>query len=191
MAPDTSFIDVNEAFCDIVGYSRGELLNMNCNTLTHPDYLEDTRQHVAKLLAGEIPSFVLEKLYIRKNGTEIWVQNSVSVVRDTEGKALHLIAIIQDITERRRTEDALHRLNVELESRVEVRTAELQAANEELRESEETSRLILESMPDAIVITDSDGRIVHCNAQVETLFGYKPDEALGQFVEMLIPRAVP
>ena len=187
LALDTRFIDVNEAFCTIVGYTRDELLNMNFDSLTHPAHLETTRHHTAQLLAGVVPSFVLEKVYIRKNGEEIWVQNSVSLVRDVDGNPLHLITICQDVTERKQTEEDLHRLNLELESRVQMRTAELQAANEYLSESEATSRLILESMPDAIVITDKEGRIVHCNAQVKTLFGYPPDEALGQPVEILIP----
>ncbi|HJS17886.1 MAG TPA: PAS domain S-box protein, partial [Anaerolineales bacterium] len=187
LTPDTYFVDINEAFCSIVGYSREELLGMNFSSLTHPDYLKSTQDHIAALLNGEVPSFTIEKLYIRRDGREVWLQNSVSLVRDADGNPLHLIAIIQDVTERRETEDALYQLNLELEARVLNRTAELQSAYEFLRESEATSRLILESMPDAIVITDQDGKIVHANTQVESLFGYSPSEVLGQEVEILLP----
>jgi PAS domain S-box-containing protein len=149
--------------------------------------LESTREHVSQLIAGEIPFFVLEKLYIRKDGRQIWVQNSVSIVCDAEGNPVHLIAICQDVTERKHSDEQLQKLNMELEERVLRRTAELQTAYEFLRESEAISRLILESMPDAIVIADKDGRIVYGNNQVESLFGYSSPEVLGQPVEMLLP----
>lgn len=185
---DTRFVQVNDAFCHIVGYSREELFAMTCYSLTHPDFIKSTQEHVRQLVAGEIPSFVLEKLYIRGDGRQIWVQNSVSLLRDADGNPSNLITICQDVTERRNTEDQLHKLNLELDERVQRRTAELQAANEFLRESEATSRLILESVPDAIVIANAEGQIVHCNTQVEGLFGFSPNELLGQPVETLLPK---
>ena len=187
LSPDTRFVEVNDAFCNIVGYPREELLGMNIAHLTHPGYLRSTRDHIDRLLAGEVPSFTVEKLYIRGDGQEIWVQKNLSLVRDVDGNPQHLIAICQDITERRRVDEELRQLNLELEERVLSRTTELQSAYEFLRESEATSRLILESMPDAIVITDQDGRIVHANHQVESLFGYSPNVILGQQVEILLP----
>ena len=325
LTPETRFEDVNDALCQIVGYTRKELLSMTLDTLIHPDFIRSTQEHISRLLDGETSSFTIEKLYIRGDGAEVWVQNSISLVRDPDENPLHLIAICQDITERKReeealrarteeietlmnvspigifvandpecrfisanpagyrllempdisqlnisksapvteqpgyrvfrdgievaaedmpmqaaarhgielkedalelrfengtrkyiyafakplfdakgrsrgaiaamldiserkrTEEELHQLNLQLEERVLNRTAELQAAYEFLRESEATSRLILESMPDAIVITDREGRIVHANTQVETLFGYSPNEVLGKSVEMLIP----
>ena len=104
---DTRFIEVNDAFCRIVGYSREELLQMDCSVLTHADYLESTYNEVAQLIDGNTPSFELEKIYIRKDGTKIWVQNSVSVVRTADDQPLHLIAICQDITERKQAEQLL------------------------------------------------------------------------------------
>jgi PAS domain S-box-containing protein len=201
LTPATYFVDVNQAFCDIVGYSREELLRMNLKVLTHPDYLSGTEEHVARLLTGEVPSFVLEMLYLRKDGRQIWVQNSVSLVRDAVGDPLHMIAICQDITERKQAEEALQQLNMELEERVLLRTAELSATNihlleeieeramieEALRESDATTRLILDTSPDAIVIANRDGRIMRVNAQIVNLFGYQPDEVPGKPIEILIP----
>ncbi|MGE5376688.1 MAG: PAS domain S-box protein [Bacteroidota bacterium] len=187
LTPDTHFLDVNEAFCRIVGYSRDELLEMNYNGLIHPRFSEETAKLLAQLIAGEVPSITNEKIFVRRDATEIWVQNSLSIVRDSQGNPLHVIVICQEITERKRAEETLHQLNLELEERVHKRTIELQAANEFLRESEATSRLILESMPDAVVIIDRDGQIVHANRQVETLFGYAPGEVMGRAVETLVP----
>ena len=191
LRPDTQFTDVNDAFCHLVGYSRQELLGMNYEGITHPKFSEATKKQVSQLLSGEAASFTIEKIFVRRDGTEIWVQNSLSLVRNADGKPNHLIAICQDITERKRTEEALQQLNLELEERVKIRTLELQAANEFLRESEATSRLILESMPDAIVIIDRDGHIVHANTKVENLFGYTPGEVMEQPVEILLPPRVP
>jgi PAS domain S-box-containing protein len=188
LQPDSRFIEVNDAYCRIVGYSRDELLQMKYDSLIHPRFSEETIQQLAQLIEGEVPAFTIEKIFVRRDGTEIWVQNSLSLVRNAEGTPLHLIAICQDVTERKRAEEALHQLNQELEERVKKRTVELQVANEFLRESEATSRLILESMPDAIVIIDRDGHIVHANTQVETLFGYLPGEVMGQPVETLVPQ---
>ena len=201
LTPANYFVDVNEAFCNIVGYSREELLAMSSNALTHPAYLKGTQQQVARLLDGEVPSFVTEKLYIRKDNTEIWVQNSVSLVRDANGDPLHLIAICQDITERKEAEAALQLLNLELEQRVLMRTIELSNTNERLlaeiderttaeealRESDATTRLILDTSPDAIVIANQEGRIMRVNAQIQNLFDYQPDEVVGKQIEMLIP----
>ena len=107
LTPQAQFIEVNDAFCHIVGYSRDELIQMNYAALTHPDNIASTNEHIAQLLAGQVSSFVLEKIYICKDGTQIWVQNSVSLARDIDGQPLHLIAICQDITERKRFEQKL------------------------------------------------------------------------------------
>ena len=73
LTPETYFVDVNDAFCRIVGYTRQELLKMNFDLLTHPNFIEETRNHIAQLLAGDMPFFTLEKIYVRGDGTEIWV----------------------------------------------------------------------------------------------------------------------
>ena len=208
LKPDLRFVEVNDAYCAITGYSREMLMEMDSYSLTHPAYLEDTSRQIAQLVAGEVSSSTLEKIYIRRDGTQIWVQNSISLVRDAEGAPLHLIVICQDVTERKQAEEALQRLNrdleqlnLELEQRVMMRTAELSATNEHLleeieeramveealRESDATTRLILDTSPDAIVITNRAGRIMRVNAQIEPLFGYKPQEVLGEKIELLIP----
>jgi PAS domain S-box-containing protein len=208
LSPDLRFIEVNEAYSAITGYEREALTRIDYYALIHPAYKAETREQVARLIAGEIPAVILEKICIRRDGAEIWVQNDLSLVRDADGDPLHLIVICQDVTERKQAEAAMQRLNteleqlnVELEQRVVMRTAELSATNahlldeieeramaeEALRESDATTRLILDTSPDAIVITNRQGRIMRVNAQIENLFGYQPTEALGQMIESLIP----
>ena len=78
---------VNNAFCWIVGYSREELLEggFDLKQFTHPDDLEDTVRGIKKLTAGEVPAFFIEKRYIRKDGSTIWVRVSASLRRDARG----------------------------------------------------------------------------------------------------------
>jgi PAS domain S-box-containing protein len=99
---DTTFLQSNDAFCSITGYSRNELMTMRCASLTHPDDSENADALMAELTSGEHPAFVLEQRYYRKDGTQIWVQNSVSATRDADGRPQHLVVVCQDVTERRR-----------------------------------------------------------------------------------------
>ena len=77
------------------------------------------------MLAGEIDHYQLEKRYIHKQGHIISIQLTVTLLRDELGKPVHFIGQVQDITERKRAEDAVRKLNEELEQRVAERTAQL------------------------------------------------------------------
>ena len=94
-------LETNTAFCAITGYSEEELLRMDFPALTHPDDREDSLAMMARLRAGEFPSFVMEKRYTRKDGGVVWVQNSVALVRDTHGRPASTVALTEDITERK------------------------------------------------------------------------------------------
>src|SRR6266498_4216161 len=177
---------VNDAFCEMLGYSAAELKEKTMWQITHPEDVSENRRLYNRLMTEGVP-FQLEKRLIRRDGSILWATVSVSPVLDSVGKPQSAVSVYSDITLRRLAEAELRRLNLELEERVQQRTAELEAANEFLRESEATARLILESMPDAILIADKDGQIVYGNNQVESLFGYSPKDVIGQPVEMLIP----
>ncbi|MFZ5659267.1 MAG: PAS domain S-box protein [Pseudomonadota bacterium] len=120
-------LQVNQRLCEITGYACGELLQRTFRDITHPDDLETELALRRRLLTGEIPVYDLEKRYIRRNGQLFWVNATVSLVRTETGAPAYTIAVIQDITERRRAEAAVQRLNAELERRVAERTAELEA----------------------------------------------------------------
>jgi len=163
LTPETRFLEMNDAFCHMAGYSREDLLGMNWDLLIHPDYVRSTKDHLSDLLAGRIASFDIEKLYVRGDGSEIWMQNSISLIRDLDGNPAQLILIGLDITDRVRTEQALHELNLELEGRVRSRTAELQSAYEALRTNEEKLRTLFEILPVGISFLDKDGNINELN----------------------------
>ncbi|HKA19022.1 MAG TPA: PAS domain S-box protein [Blastocatellia bacterium] len=116
-ADDGRILDVNDAFCRIVGYERDELIGKNFRDITHPDDQEDNYNHFEQLVRGDINHMYLQKRYIRKDGTPVWVEIKASAVRNTAGRALYTVAIIEDITERRRFE---HKFRGLLESAPEA-----------------------------------------------------------------------
>ena len=105
---DGHFIDLNRRFSEILGYSEAELHAMTFSDLTHPDDREVTVASVRQLLAGEIPEYTLEKRYLRKGGGVVWSLTTVTLMRDSAGRPLRFIGVIEDITQRKNAEAALH-----------------------------------------------------------------------------------
>ena len=98
---DGRFLEVNRALCEIVGYSEAELLTRTFQDITHPDDLESDLQLVRQILAGEIRTYQMEKRYLDNEGNHVWALLNVSLVRGGTGEPSYLIALVQDITERR------------------------------------------------------------------------------------------
>lgn len=103
-APDGRWLKVNDALCEIVGYSADELLTMSFQDMTHPDDLEEDLALGRRLLGGEFSSYQLEKRYLRKDGSDVWIHLSVSLVRAEDGTPAYSVAQILDIDERKRGE---------------------------------------------------------------------------------------
>lgn len=110
VSPDGAFIRSNAALSEIVGYTAGELAAMSFQQITHPDDLGEDVAQVESALRGEIDRYSLDKRYVTAGGQVIWVSLYASLVRGVDGKPLHFIAQIKDITERKRMEETLHRL---------------------------------------------------------------------------------
>jgi PAS domain S-box-containing protein len=106
VATDGRFLEVNRALCRIVGYGEQDLLNRTFQQITHAEDLDADVTQMQRLLAGEISSYEMEKRYIHKLGHPVWVLLTGSVVRDAEDRPLYFIAQIQDITERKLSEEA-------------------------------------------------------------------------------------
>lgn len=107
---DGRFIEVNQFLCNLLGYTREELLQLSFHEITHPDDRARTCEHAQKLLDGEINLYQLEKLDLRKNGQPVWVQVTVSLLRDSAGAPLNFIGQVEDITERKRSQEAIRQL---------------------------------------------------------------------------------
>jgi PAS domain S-box-containing protein len=116
IAPDGRFLRVNQRLCEITGYPEEELLSRSIQEITHPEDLPADLAMQNKVLNGQIQTYTLEKRYIRKGGELIWVNMTVSLVRDLIGDPKYLIKIIEDITARKEAEAALQAKNDEIKS---------------------------------------------------------------------------
>ena len=109
VAPDGTWLMVNKALCDLLGYDEDVLLKMTFQDITHPDDLEEDLHHVQQVLSGGIDTYQMEKRYFHRNGSTIHVLLSVSLVRDESKAPLFFISQIQNITERKQLEQELLR----------------------------------------------------------------------------------
>ncbi|MFC7335546.1 PAS domain S-box protein [Haloferula chungangensis] len=100
------FVQVNARYCEVVGRTEDELYGLRMHDITHPDDLVRNLPLFEAAVAGGDP-FVIEKRYIRPDGSLVWVSNSVSVIRDRDGKPRHVVAATIDITERKESEAQL------------------------------------------------------------------------------------
>jgi two-component system sensor histidine kinase/response regulator len=107
VAPDGRFLKVNRALCEIVGRSEADLLRCDFQSITHPEDVAADIDQLQRVLTGEVPTYQMEKRYLHADGHVVWVQLSVSLVRDVAGKPLYFVSQILDITDRRRAESEL------------------------------------------------------------------------------------
>ena len=107
VTPDGRWLEVNQRLCDMVGYSREELLKRTFADITHPDDLPGDLREARRLWSGERDTYLREKRYYHKNGSIVWVKLTISVVRKADGSPDHFISIIEDISAQRRAEDTL------------------------------------------------------------------------------------
>jgi PAS domain S-box-containing protein len=102
---DGRWLRVNRRLGEIVGYEPEELLKTTFQDITHPDDLEGDIEQMGRLLKGELQTYTLEKRYLRGDGPVVWVNLTVSLVRDSAGEPAYFIAVIEDISERKKTEE--------------------------------------------------------------------------------------
>jgi PAS domain S-box-containing protein len=132
-ALDGRWLRVNQKLCDILGYTREELLEKTFEEITHPDDLEPTLEYRRQLLAGEIGSFSMEKCYVRKDGSIVWGNLTASLGREPSGEPGYVIHVIEDITDRKRAEEELKEASREVEDILERITDAFVAVNREWR----------------------------------------------------------
>jgi PAS domain S-box-containing protein len=154
-SPDMGWAEVNEKLCEILGYPRDELVTKTWAQLTHPDDLAADEKQFERVLRGEIEGYSMEKRFICKEGKEIDASIDVQCLRKEDNSVDQFVALIQDISDRKRAENALHRAKEELELRVEERTAELKADQQLLRRlidlQEQDRQMIANEIHDGLV----------------------------------------
>ena len=142
-SPTKGWLEVNDRLCAILGYSREELVTRTWSELTHPDDLPADVARFESVVRGEIDGYSLEKRFLRKDGTVVPADLAVSCIRTPDGSVDYFVALLQDITERKRVERELQAHRDHLEECVTDRTAELNRHRAHLEElvAERTSEL--------------------------------------------------
>ncbi|MBY0268818.1 MAG: PAS domain S-box protein [Burkholderiales bacterium] len=137
---DLRILHVNPKLCEILGYTREELLAMRTSDFLSPDDRKSDRsQYLQQMLKGEMQTFSSERPFVRKDGSIVWTNRTVSLVRDSAGQPLYFLRIIEDISERKRAEDALAKERLLL-------------------------RTVVDAIPDRIYVKDVEGRFILQNA---------------------------
>lgn len=188
-----NWLRINPQVCRMLGYSELELQDKSVRDLVHPQDRHEETPLLPQLLSGEIDSFTVEKLLIKKDGEPIWTSVTASLVRTVQGEPHHYIVVLNDITERKRIEQSLYQLQQDLEQRVIARTHELQVAIEllhqemsqrmtrerELTESKNRLRAITDNMPALICHVNADQRYTFINQFHTDWFGI-PEQQITQ-----------
>lgn len=117
VAPDGRFLEINNRFAEITGYSADELLAGGFQQITHPDDLAEDLGHVEELLSGKAQTFTMEKRYVGKDGAPVWVNLTVALVRNEAGAPDYFISVIEDIGERKQAQDRERLLSREVDHR--------------------------------------------------------------------------
>ena len=158
---DGRFLLVNPRFCSMTGYSESELLGKPFSEITHPEDRTDGLEGFTRLRRGKIPGYQTEKRYIRKDGTPIWCDVKVILVRDPHGQPLHTLAVISDITER-----------MLLQTQLAEHSAQLQRERNFID-------AVLNTVATLIMVVDPEGQLVRANAACSATTGYDFAEFVG------------
>ena len=106
---DGRFVRVNRSLCEILGYREKELLGKHVKDVSHPEDRDVTDADRARIRSGELDQARFEKRYLRRDGSVVWCDLAIALVRDVFGMPLYEIAVFDDITERKQAEAALQR----------------------------------------------------------------------------------
>ena len=101
-APDGTLLRINRRLCEMLGYTQEDLLGTKIQSRTHPDDLDKDLDQVGRLIAGEIGTYSMEKRLFRKDDSVLWINLTVSLARDASGEPDYLVAVCEDVDERKR-----------------------------------------------------------------------------------------
>jgi PAS domain S-box-containing protein len=175
------FFRVNDAFCRITGYTRDELLSMTPVDITHPEDRESSLAKFQMLERGEISVYEREKRYLRGDGGIVWVNANVTMVRDAEGRPLHAIRLVQDITEHKQAE-------------AEIRKSEERYRSFVVNSTEGIWRIDSAKPIDTSLPRDKQIELIYqyaflaeCNDEMARMYGYdSAEEILGARIRNLM-----
>lgn len=150
-SPEKGWVEVNDALCATLGYTRDELTRLTWAELTHPDDLAPDLAQFNRMLAGEISSYAMDKRFIHKDGHVVHTRLAASHVRKPDGSIDYVVAMVEDISERKRSEMAL-------------------------LQEKQLSEDILSALPGVFYLFDTSGRMLRWNRALSQIIGYSDAE---------------
>ena len=141
------FLLFNDWCCKLLGYTKAEFQELNTTIISHPEDLKKSSILNKKIIEGKIDTYQIEKRYLKKDKSFVWCEISASAIKDKDNNVVNIIGVINDITERRKIQDAL-------------------------QESEKKLRSIFDTANSGIILTDLQGNFIHHNKWFEKTFGY-------------------
>lgn len=158
-------LEANRRMCQITGRTGAELARLSCADITHPEDWPSHKALLDELTSGKRAEFFVEKRYVRSDGSMIWVNLAVSPLRDVAGRTDRLLEVVQDITDRKRTENSL-------------------------RASEDRFTRFMQHLPGLAWIKDEAGRYLFANDAAQRAFNRTPEQLYGQTDEATFPPEV-
>lgn len=155
VAIDGSWIKVNPAFCEMLGYSEPELLSLNRQAITHPDDITADEEYMNEIIQSKSQKSEWEKRYVTKTGNVLWVSRHISLICDEYGEPIYYIAHVIDIS-----------------------SAKLAEAKR--REAESMYKLVFENALDIISYISPEGITEYCSPSLQDILGYEPEEWIGK-----------
>jgi len=153
--PEGRFIEVNDTVCKMLGYSAEEFREKTFLDITYPNDFAETQRLAAEVWESKRDFYRSEKRYLKKDGSPIWATVNACAVRDRSGEIKYWVGIMEDITERKRIEEAL-------------------------RNSERRLADIISFLPDATFAIDTEGKVIAWNRAIEDLTGVKAEDMIGK-----------
>ena len=153
-SPQRTWLEVNQRFSELLGYSREELLGKSWDQVTHPDDLDRDVEEFRRVVAGQKNTYQLQKRLVRKDGQTIFADVCGRAVRRADGSIEYLIEDINDLTAQRETEFGL-------------------------KTSERRMQALLEGAHILALVLDTEGKVTFCNNQLLLVTGMTRDELLG------------
>ena len=155
VTPEMDFVSVNNYLCNMLGYSRNELLKNKWSDLIYPDDREINVHNFNRILSGDIDSYKLEKRLVHRNGSIIDVSIAAKCTRKPDGSVINILSLVQDITEEKKSQLAL-------------------------KTSEERYRSLLENLPVGVFrsTADPDNSFLSVNSALARMFGFENTEAM-------------
>jgi len=127
------FVEVNASFCRMLGYTAAELRRLTCFDVSHPEDLPLEMPLIADLMAGVTPTYQLEKRFLTRSGVPLWSNFTATLVRDEDGRILYALGMVEDISERKRTQEIVEAQMAQLQFLNRVKDDFLSTVSHELR----------------------------------------------------------